>query len=74
MPGPRVSTKRKDGIINYFSNSWCNSLIGDRMAAKKLYRIIDTNFTAGSTLKENNLNHVLSQVKYVADRLSNTTT
>jgi hypothetical protein len=58
--------KEKDGIINYFSNSWCNSLSGDPMATKELYRIIDTNFIAGSTSKDNN--------RYVADRLSDTTT
>ena len=44
------------------------------MAMTELYRIINTNFTARSTSKDNDLNHILSQVKYVVDRLSDTTT
>ena len=44
------------------------------MAAKELYSIINANFTAGSTSKDNNLNHILSHIRYVADRLSDTTT
>ena len=42
------------------------------MAAKKLYRIIDTNFTARSTPKANNLKHILSQIRYVANCLKDT--
>ena len=53
--------KEKDNLIDYFSNSWSHSLSGDHMAAKELYRIIDSNFTAGSTCKDNDLNHILSQ-------------
>ena len=44
------------------------------MAAKKLYHITDTNFTVGPTSKDSNLNHTLSQIRYVAARLSDTTT
>lgn len=44
------------------------------MAAKELYGIINANFTAGSTSKDNNLNHILSHIRYVADHLSDTTT
>ena len=40
------------------------------MAAKKLYRIIDTNFTTRSTPKANNLKHIFSQIRYVFDRLN----
>ncbi|KAM3349612.1 hypothetical protein ACQJBY_022500 [Aegilops geniculata] len=38
--------KEKDNLIDYFSNSWCDSLGGDHMPAKELYRIIDSNFTS----------------------------
>uniref|UniRef100_A0A453CEC8 Uncharacterized protein n=1 Tax=Aegilops tauschii subsp. strangulata TaxID=200361 RepID=A0A453CEC8_AEGTS len=66
--------KEKHNLIDYFSNSWCHSLGGDHMASKELYCIIDSNFTAGSTSKDNDLNHILSQVRYVVDRLSDTAT
>ena len=66
--------KEKENLIDYLGNSWCHSLGGDHMAGKELYRIIDSNFTAGSTSKDNDLNHILSQVRYVADRLTDTTT
>ncbi|XBI23941.1 hypothetical protein VPH35_049096 [Triticum aestivum] len=66
--------KGKHNLIYYFSNSWCHSLGGDHMPVKELYYIIDSNFTAGSTSKDNDLNHILSQVRYVVDRLSDTAT
>lgn len=62
--------KEKDGIIDYLGNNWSSSLSEDRMAAKELYRIIDTNFTGRSTPKANNLIHILSLIRYVADRLN----
>ena len=37
---------------------------------KELYRIINTNSTARSTPKANNLKHILSQIRYVVDRLN----
>lgn len=37
---------------------------------KELYRIIDTNFTARSTPKANNLKHIFSQIRYVVDLLN----
>lgn len=40
---------------------------------KELYCIINTNFMAGSTPQDNDLDHILSHIKYFADCLDDTT-
>ncbi|EMS52997.1 hypothetical protein TRIUR3_23801 [Triticum urartu] len=66
-----VSNKLED-VEDQLANEALNK--GDHMPAKELYRIIDSNFTARSTSRDNDLNHILSQVRYVTDCPTDTST
>ena len=64
--------KEKEGTIDYLRNN-CSGLDRDRTVVKELYPIINTSFTGGSTPEDSDLNHTLSQVRYVAKRPDDTT-
>ena len=65
--------KEKEGIIDYMSNNRCNGLRRNHTEVKELYCIINTNSITSSMLQDNNLNHILSQIMYVVDRLNGRT-